>query len=224
MNAQYDAALRDFIDFVNLQSGVYMDAIAAFQGHKARTERQVFRITRPDRNQTDSLGNKVTVWVTHEDPSKPDVIRHRIIMADDYIKANSEGGVNYQQQSRGILIFIFTYWEDETRRNLATAISKNPSEIQSDIMGDIRILRNSILHSKAFLTEKEHLKLTKLSGMFQPNTEILFSYEGMHQIFVLIKQSIAFLIYSTIKGANPPFDMSDIKDIALHLPRTPSEE
>ena len=36
--------LRDFIDFVNRQSGVYMDCLAGFEGNTVRTERQVARI------------------------------------------------------------------------------------------------------------------------------------------------------------------------------------
>jgi len=217
MNSQYVAVVREFIDFVNLQVGLYMDAAAGFQGHKVRTERQVFRITRPDRTDVDSEGNKITVWASYEDPSQPDVIHNRIIRADGYIEANSEAGVNFQQLSRAVLIFIFTYWEDETRRSLASAASTEPRDIRSDIMGDLRILRNSILHSKAFLTSKEQSKLTKLSEMFQSDAEISISYEGMHQIFVLIKQSAASLIIDTIEGADPPIDLSEIKDVAIQF-------
>ena len=39
--------LRDFIDFVNRQVGVYCDCVSGFQGNKVRIERQAARINRP---------------------------------------------------------------------------------------------------------------------------------------------------------------------------------
>src|SRR6266545_6398487 len=41
-----DYIIREYIDFVNQQVGVYMDAIAGFAGHHARVERQVCRVMR----------------------------------------------------------------------------------------------------------------------------------------------------------------------------------
>src|SRR3972149_3729881 len=41
-----DDIVREYIDFVNQQVGVYMDAIAGFAGHHARVERQVCRVMR----------------------------------------------------------------------------------------------------------------------------------------------------------------------------------
>ena len=40
------AILRDFVDFVNHQVGVYCDCLAGFQGNKIRIERQVARVVR----------------------------------------------------------------------------------------------------------------------------------------------------------------------------------
>ena len=215
MNHHYSTAIREFIDFVNLQVGVYMDSIAAFEGHKVRTERQVARINRPARTERDAEGRKVIVWASYEDPSQPDIIHNRVIRADEYMRANSEGGVNYQQLCRAILIFIFTFWEDETRRNLAEAMSKTASEIKSDIMGDLRLLRHAILHHKGWFDTKEHAKLKKLGGMFKPEEEVVISHTNMHQIFILIKQSIASLTFDAIEGSNPPFSVNELRDVAI---------
>ena len=86
---EYDDVIRKYIDFVNQQVGVYMDALAGFEGHRTRVERQIHRINRPVSSGIDKNGQRVVVYASYEDPSKPDIIHNRIILASDYIAANS---------------------------------------------------------------------------------------------------------------------------------------
>ena len=151
VNEAFDDVIREYIDFVNRQVGVYMDALAGFAGHHTRVERQVNRINRPVTSSIDRKGQRVVVWASYEDPTQPDVIHNRIIREADYIAANSKGGSNEQQHSHAVLVFLFTYWEDEIRPRLATSKGVESQEIKSDIMGDLRILRNVILHAKGIL-------------------------------------------------------------------------
>jgi len=44
-----------------------------------------------------------------------------MIRAQDYLATNAEGGPNEQQHAKAIVVFLFTYWEDEIRPRLATA-------------------------------------------------------------------------------------------------------
>lgn len=203
--------LREFIDFVNLQVGVYMDAVAGFQGHSARTSRLVHRVSRAQRVTEDEAGHTTVVYASFEDPSQPDVIHNRITRAADYIAANSEGGTNYQQHSWAILIFLFTFWEDGFRPRLASAAGVPARDIRSDIMGDLRILRNSILHSKGILTAGEHGKLRMVQSTFRPDATIVVTYEDMHRIFVLVKQDIA----SRLLPPDAPISAADIRDIGI---------
>jgi len=53
--------LRDFIDFVNRQDGVYCDCLSGFQGNKVRIERQVARVTHPVSRRIEN-GQPVIVW------------------------------------------------------------------------------------------------------------------------------------------------------------------
>jgi hypothetical protein len=85
----FDDVIREYIDFVNRQVGVYMDALAGFAGHRTRVERQVHRVNRAVSSHIDNAGQLVVVGASYEDPSQPDVIHNRIIRATDYIAANS---------------------------------------------------------------------------------------------------------------------------------------
>ena len=148
MSERFDDIIREYIDFVNEQVGTYMDALAGFAGHCTRVQRQVYRISRPVGNRKKN-GENIVVYASYEDPSKPDIIHNRIVRADTYIEANSPGGSNEQRHARAILVFLFTYWEDEIRPRLAAAKGIPVNEIKSDLMGDMRILRHAILHAKS---------------------------------------------------------------------------
>jgi hypothetical protein len=219
MAESFDDVIREYIDCVNRQVGVYMDALAGFAGHHARVERQVHRINRPVKSRIDSTGQRVVVWASYEDPTQPDIIHNRIIRASDYIAANSEGGSNAQQHSQAILVFLFTYWEDEIRPRLATLKNVEFQEIQSDIMGDLRILRNVILHEKAIIRLDKHKALKRLKDMFIVDQPVHISYERMHQIFVLIKQDCARMMFEWLGVKNTPIQPEDIVDVAIQKPR-----
>ena len=215
MSEAFDDVIREYIDFLNRQVGVYMDALAGFAGHHTRIERQVHRINRPVDSHVDNKGQRVVVYASYEDPTQPDVIHNRIIRATDYIAANSKGGSNEQQHSQAVLVFLFTYWEDEIRPRLAASKSIELQEIRSDIMGDLRILRNIILHSKGIIRPEKHKELKKLSDMFVVDQPIHVSYEGMHRIFVLIKQDCARMLFEWLGVKDGPIQPEEMVDLAI---------
>ena len=214
----FDEVVREYIDFVNEQVGAYMSALAGFAGHHARVSRQVHRANRPVATKpADREGMPTVVWASYEDPTKPDIIHNQIIRSDEYLEANRPGGRNEQQHSRSILTFLFTYWEAEIRPRLARAKGVAPNDIQSDIMGDLRTLRNVILHAKGVLRPDKHASLRLLDDMFEADKELVFSYEGMHRIFVLIKQDCARLLFGWLGVEGGPVRPEEIKDLAIQF-------
>lgn len=223
LNDTFDEAVREYIDFVNEQVGVYMSALAGFAGHHARVSRQVHRANRPSSTRKNEKGETVVVWASYEDPTKPDIVHNQIIRSDEYLEANRPGGHNEQQHSRAIIIFLFTYWEDEIRPRLASAKGVDVHKIRSDIMGDLRTLRNVILHSKGVLRAERHATLKILGDMFAVNEELEFTYEGMHRIFVLMKQDCARLLFDWLGIKNGPVSHEEIRDVAIQIGGFPPE-
>lgn len=221
MAESFDDVAREYIDFVNRQVGVYMDALAGFAGHRTCVERQVHRISRPTGTRIDEKGQHVVVWASYEDPTQPDVIHNRIIRANDYIAANSENASNTQQHSQAVLVFLFTYWEEEVRPRLAGSIGVHVNEIRSDIMGDLRIARNAILHSKGVLRPDKHKDLKKLGQMFVVDEPIHISYDDMHRIFVLIKQDCARMLFEWLGVKDAPIQPEEIVDVAIQKQQQP---
>jgi hypothetical protein len=218
MNEAFENGIREYIAFVNQQVGVYMDALAGFAGHHTRVERQVHRVNRRVRSTVDESGQNIVVWASYEDPTKPDVIHNRIIRASDYIAANAPGGSNEQQHARAVLVFLYTYWEDETRPRLAASKGVEKTAIRSDVMGDLRILRHAILHSKGILAGKQHRRLKK-GDLFGPDHPVHIPYEGMHQIFVRIKQDCARMLFEALGIKDAPIQPEEIVDLAIQRGR-----
>ncbi len=223
MNEAFDDVIREYIDFVNQQVGVYMDALAGFAGHYARVERQVHRVNRPVRSEIDGAGQQVVVWASYEDPTNPDVIHNRIIRAEDYLAANATGGSNEQQHAKAIVVFLFASWEDEIRPRLAAARGVTVHDIRCDAMGDLRILRNVILHAKSIMRSDKHADLKKLGELFPVDRPIRLSYESMQKIFVVVKQDCGRLLLEWLGVKDAPIQPEEIVDIAIQKGRRPTQ-
>ena len=195
MAEPFDDIIREYIDFVNRQVGVYMDAMAGFENIKLKIERQVHRVNRRTKMAINEAGERVMVWSSFEDPSQPDIIHSQIVRANKYIAANSSGGANERQHSQAILVFLVAYWESSVRPRLAQARGVETNKIESNVMGDLTIVRNAILHSKAVIKSKEYKRLKSLSDILEEEQEIFVPYENMHKVFYKIKQDLAGLLF-----------------------------
>jgi hypothetical protein len=216
---EYLETLREFIDFVNRQVGVYMDALAGFAGNKTRIEFQVARVLRPTQQRKDHDGLGVTVWSSFEDSDSPKVIHNRITRAEDYIAYNSVHGINEQQHVRAIIIMLFAYWDEEIRPRLARCKAIDAHDIKIDALGDLRVLRHAILHNKGILAATKHAQLRAMRDMFEPEKEIVISHDGMHKLFVAVKQGVAVLILRHTGERPGAPDPSEIVDLAIQRKR-----
>ena len=120
-----------------------------------------------------------------------------------------------QQHAKAIVVFLFTYWEDEIRPRLATAKGVAEHEIRCDAMGDLRILRNVILHAKSILRSDKHAELKKLGELFLVDQPIRLSYQSMQKIFVIVKQDCGKLLFDWLGVKDAPIQTEDIIDIAI---------
>jgi hypothetical protein len=148
-----------------------------------------------------------------EDLTRPDVIHQRIIRADEFITANAEAGFNEQQVCWSVIVFIFAYWDEEIRPQIAKIRGVKPGEVKINAFGDLRVLRNSIVHNGGVLEAAEHAKLKVLNGICQADAKISLMHDQMLTIFVVIKQAIGNLIleYTALfPGAPKPEEIVDI--------------
>lgn len=206
--------LRTFIDFINRQVGVYCDCLAGFEGNKVRIERQVPRVQRPSSRRIEGR-QPVIVWTSLEDPESPDIIHNRVTRSDEFIASNSEAGFNEQQICWSIIVFIFAYWDENVRPEIARIRGTQPNDIKIDALGDLRILRKSIVHNEGFISAQDHRKLRKMSHLASPNARLVLDHDQMHNLFVLLKQAIAELILHHTGHLDGAPQAAELTDIAI---------
>ena len=206
--------LRDFIDFINNQVGVYMDCLAGFEGNIVRIHRQVARVQRPVGRQIVD-GQPVMMYASVEDLGAPDVIHHRIVRAQDFLSVNAEAGFNEQQVCWSIVVFLFAYWEEQARPRIAAVRGVKLDDVKVDALGDLRLIRNSIIHEKGVLLSEDHARLKRVAALLKPDRKISFTHDQMHALFIALKQAIAELILSYTGHLPGAPDPSRIVDIAI---------
>ncbi|GAA4772641.1 hypothetical protein GCM10023219_19790 [Stakelama sediminis] len=188
---EYSRIARAFIDFVNVQVGAYMDACSGFAKNKSIVERQVHRDVRPDGTKRGLKDAPRVMMTAVKDPTQPDVLMHRIVLVSEYIAANTVAGSNEQHHARAAITFLYAYWDEEVRPDLARALGVPTKEITSDIFGDLRLIRHAVLHNKGVLTDTAYQKLKLIREHFSPNDVVSLPNATMHRTFALIKQDMA---------------------------------
>ena len=89
-----------------------------------------------------------------------------------------------------MIVFVFAYRDEEVRPKIAAIRGVKPNDVQVDALGDLRIMRKSIIHNAGILAAPEYAKLKVLQDVCQPEARIALTHDQMHRIFVAIKQSI----------------------------------
>lgn len=199
---EYSRVARAFIDFVNVQVGAYMDACSGFAKNKSVVERQIHRDVRPDGTRRGTRDASRVIMTAVEDPTQPDVLMHRIVLVSEYIAANAVSGSNEQHHARAAIAFLYAYWDEEVRPALANALGVATKAVVSDIFGDLRLIRNAVLHNKGILTVADHQKLKLVGDYFGADMSVSLPNATMHRIFALIKQDMAqrVIIDSGLQG------------------------
>jgi hypothetical protein len=220
MKEGFDSILRDYIEFVDRQSGMYMDALSGFAGNRKEIERQVHLASHAVRTSLGSDGVPVIMRASYEDPTKPDVIHQRIIKVVDYLAENADGGSHEQQHAQAVIVFLYTYWELETRPRLAAIKGCDPNEITSPIMGELRVLRNVILHAQGIVRADKLRSMPKLGNWFVVDQLIQVSFENMKQIFIWLHQACALLLFERMNIPDAKEKAAQIVTLAFeNVPR-----
>jgi hypothetical protein len=202
--ADYEKALEllsEFYQAVDSIYGVYLDSTRGFylvkKEHVAeqRWTIKMFEKTNPELANIEHL-DMVPAMYGKGDPNKPgSVILHTCSQGE--LKArNEEGGANHRFIANMCLVSIYQYWEDHYRKQIATVLEKEKNDVESDIMGDIRRLRKSIIHHKGVALNEVR------------NCKVLRQFNEGDKIFIdkNIFEQVIHEIYAYINGLAREWD------------------
>lgn len=108
-------------------------------------------------------------------------ILHYCCTQAEYKQRNSPSGRNYKFIGNMSLISIYQYWEDYFRSEISSFLIKNhKNDLKSPIMGDLRLLRISIIHHKGIaLKEVEKCNILK---WYKEGDEIFIDRDKLEEI------------------------------------------
>lgn len=84
----------------------------------------------------------------------------------DFLESLKQGGAFEQQHAKAFVVFIYPLWEENYRQRIANAMSVSKDRVDCALMGDIRHVRNLIVHDSSVVTRDFPCKLTLLSQIW----------------------------------------------------------
>lgn len=144
-------SIEEFEKVVDYIYGVYLDSTTGFC-----ILREWF-----EKNQNDTLSSlmnshselasvdyldSVPVIYGKGDPNTPEAVELHRCKQKEYKERNAAGGINFQFLGNMALVSLYQYWEDYHRAQVAEQLGKKKNNLNAPIMGDLRQLRNSIIH------------------------------------------------------------------------------
>lgn len=151
--------LEEFKQKINDIYGLYHDCMLGFvqlNNFINTTQAKVMEITPKSQEELD---NTIFTYGDGKPWESDSQILHTTYQGE-LKRRTSASGENYVILGQSCIIQIYQYWEDEYRGKVAKALGYEKNDLKSNVFGDIRIFRNSIIHHKGIaLKEVEKCKL-----------------------------------------------------------------
>ena len=102
----------------------------------------------------------------NDDPNNIQLKTIAAMKQAEVIQALQRGGEFENQNCHALIVFMYHLWDEYYRPRIAAALGlEQCGQLKSDLFGDIRLIRNAIIHNQAILTEKEYSKLRMLTPL-----------------------------------------------------------
>lgn len=102
----------------------------------------------------------------------------------EILERNLPGGANRQILVQTILVMIYQYWEETYRGRLATDAGRDKNAITSDLFGDLKEIRHSIIHTHG--RAKSDIKPLKVLAPIKPGQPIDYSESEFESILTQV--------------------------------------
>jgi hypothetical protein len=89
------------------------------------------------------------------------------LLAEDLIQMMQHDGEFFDTIAKSLLVLLYARWDEYYRPLFAKDISADPKKVRCNLLGDLRHIRNCIVHAKSVITD-EHTKLKALPWSIAP--------------------------------------------------------
>ncbi|MBD2612334.1 MAG: hypothetical protein RMY62_023595 [Nostoc sp. ZfuVER08] len=120
----------------------------------------------------DNEDQKLFIGSGHPDEAKP----HSQIRMRDALLYSEKDGVFSDTIAKSIIVAIYSEWDEMYRQKIADEVGVEAKNLASDLMGDLRHVRNWIVHNKS-VVDKNHKKIKILPWQLHQGEELKVSSE-----------------------------------------------
>ena len=100
-------------------------------------------------------GNRFSVGTgTPDSPQLPGSSTIAAMSQGEFIEGMKPGGEFENQHARALIVFIYHLWDEKYRRKLSQIYSIPLDDVRCSLMGDIRQIRNLIIHEDSVVPPK----------------------------------------------------------------------
>jgi hypothetical protein len=191
--------IEGFIATIDELYGYYLDSTMGFEHNARDMEESQLRTLRylPDVKNLDEL----TFFIGKGNPNEKHHVQH-VIKQGEYKRRNARGGQNHIRAAQLFIGLVYEYWDARYRQSIAVALGIKKENLKVSVMGDIRHLRNDILHGKGIMSTERAQKLELLIG-HQAGEPIALSPDNVLSLVERIKLD-ALLLLNPPLGTAPP--------------------
>ena len=197
-------SLNQFEELVDHVYGVFLHSSSGLDYllknfHKVQASTiQDLRKTDPKRANLKYL-DSLAMTYGKGDPSDPASIELHRCTQGDFKARNSKSGVNQKFLGNMALVTLYQYWEDFHRSNIAAEYAIDKNQVVSPIMGDIRLIRISIVHHAGIALKK--IEKCQLLNWYKEGDDIFIDDEKFQEVVLKIKQWLKFARINGVQGS-----------------------
>ncbi len=173
------SAIDEFEELLNSIAGLFVDSHDAYALLQKKVEFEA------EGKDWDS-----PIYYGDGPPGAVKYVAHTTTIAER-ISRNACGAENATFVGNMALVMIYSYWEDHYRTQVATAKGVAKNELTSDVMGDIRRLRQSIIHRRGIAMDE--VSSCKVLTWFSPGDEIFINEQMFLQMISSVRAYLADL-------------------------------
>jgi hypothetical protein len=186
-NEAAEQACEQFCRFVDSVHGTFLDATFGMGGmagwymdtSQARWKEldEAGSLTPDDLNPEVIYGGQVR---------GQDADLHRTRM-HDLIARNSPNGSNWIFLALMCVVALHHMWDEHFRGELARALNVDKDSLKAEIFGEVRHLRNAIIHRLGIASDK--VAAAKLTRSFPEGSRLILTPQDLHDLTDMMKES-----------------------------------
>jgi len=188
-----NSSVDQFEDILAMIRGIYEDSRLGYDllSQKILEWQEQMRTKIPPEHLESIDLDKMPFIYGRGDEVTADEFQQRAISFGMLKARNSNSGHNLQFVANTCIVMLYQYWEDYFRKAIADELDVPKNNIKADIMGDIRIIRQSIIHNHSIATSKVS-KCTILDCL-AAGEPIAFTDEQFYSLLDHVQQLISYV-------------------------------